>query len=320
MSRCDGYEPGGDLRPPSLNVDAKTTLLGFLDYLQDAVAATAVGVPEPDGRAPGVPSGTSILGLVKHLTAVEINWLGLAYAGADIALQDGDAQPAAGETPDDLIDAYREAARRFNEIVAALPRSDVPGAPSLRETPPPLMRWALVHMVEETVRHAGYAGILGEQFDGSADRSALSGSAGSELAEAVPFRELRCRHAHDDQVMVASGEEFVVAQSTFGDEAGLVVQRERRGVVGADSRFALVVAAFAEHEAEQEHDRVGRVSPPLVAGTASALSSGRPVAGGDWTSRFARSAVGPSTDRHRPAGQIRDRHRIYSPDWAVKSG
>ena len=58
-------------KPPGTSGDEKTTLLGFLDYLRDAIAAKVDGVPEPQVRAPGVPSGTNLLGLVKHLTYVE---------------------------------------------------------------------------------------------------------------------------------------------------------------------------------------------------------------------------------------------------------
>ena len=46
-------------------------MLGFLDYLRGAIAAKAEGVPDPQVRTAGVPSGTSLLGLVKHLGYVE---------------------------------------------------------------------------------------------------------------------------------------------------------------------------------------------------------------------------------------------------------
>jgi hypothetical protein len=163
-------EPRGDLRPPGLNADEKTTLLAFLEYLRDAVAAKASGVSEQDARTPGVPSGTSILGLIKHLTAVELNWFVWAYAGADVPLWEDEAPLAADETAANLLDAYREAVRRSNEIAEACTDLDAPGARSLRETPPPSMRWGLVHMIEETARHAGHADILREQIDGSVGR------------------------------------------------------------------------------------------------------------------------------------------------------
>ncbi|GAA2149108.1 DinB family protein [Actinomadura napierensis] len=163
-------EPRGDLRPPSLNADERTTLLTFLHYLRDAVVAKASGVPEEAARTPGVPSGTSLLGLVKHLTRTELNWFVWAYEGADTPLLDDGEPPLPGETAADIVAGYRAAAERSDAIAAACPDLDRPGARSLRETPPPSMRWLLVHMIEETARHAGHADILREHLDGSTGR------------------------------------------------------------------------------------------------------------------------------------------------------
>ncbi len=163
-------DPRPDLRPPGLNADEKTTLLTFLDYLREAVLAKAAGVPEPAVRTAGVPSGTSLLQLLKHLTAVELNWFVWAYAGADREQWDDEAAVSADDTASDLAHAYRGAIARANEVALACTDLDRPGARSLRETPPPSMRWVLVHMIEETARHAGHADILREQIDGSTGR------------------------------------------------------------------------------------------------------------------------------------------------------
>ncbi|MFB9593629.1 DinB family protein [Streptomyces racemochromogenes] len=163
-------EPRPDLRPPSLNADEKTTLLAFLDYLRESVVAKAAGVPEPAVRTAGVPSGTSLLGLLKHLTAVELNWFVWAYSGSGPQPWDDEAAVAADDTVTGLVDAYRRAVARANEVALACPDLDRPGARSLRETPPPSMRWVLVHMIEETARHAGHADILRERLDGSIGR------------------------------------------------------------------------------------------------------------------------------------------------------
>ncbi|UYQ66343.1 DinB family protein [Streptomyces peucetius] len=145
-------------------------MLAFLDYLRDAVTAKASGLSEKAVRTAGVPSGTSILGLVKHLTAVEHNWFTWSYAGADAALQDDESGPADDETAVSLLAAYRRAIGQSNEIIRACDDLGRPGARSLRETAPPSMRWVLVHMIEETARHAGHADILREQIDGSVGR------------------------------------------------------------------------------------------------------------------------------------------------------
>ena len=163
-----GTPPRGDLRPPSLDADEKTTLTAFLDYLRDAVAAKVTGLTDEQARTPGVPSGTSLLGLVKHLTAVELNWFVWTYAGADVPLWDDQSAPV--EPAARLLAEYRAAVARCNGIIAGCPDLDRPGARSLRETPPPSMRWILVHMIEETARHAGHADILREQIDGSVGR------------------------------------------------------------------------------------------------------------------------------------------------------
>ncbi|MDT0346163.1 DinB family protein [Streptomyces litchfieldiae] len=162
--------PRGDLRPPSINADEKTTLLAFLDYLREAVAAKAAGLPEQTARTPGVPSGTSLLRLVKHLTAVEFNWFTWSYTGAEVPLADDESDVPPDETAATLLTAYREAIARSNEIARACDDLNRPGARSLRETPPPTMRWILTHMIEETARHAGHADILREQIDGTTGR------------------------------------------------------------------------------------------------------------------------------------------------------
>ena len=160
----------GDLRPPEVHAEEKTTLRVFLDYLREAVAAKLAGVDDAQARLPGVPSGTSLLGLVKHLTAVELNWFVWAYAGAAEARWDDAAPPAADETAESLLAAYRAAVRRSNAVVAACADLHRPGARSLRETAPPSMRWILIHMIEETARHAGHADILREWIDGATGR------------------------------------------------------------------------------------------------------------------------------------------------------
>ncbi|MDA3644718.1 DinB family protein [Saccharopolyspora indica] len=162
--------PRGDLGPPNSNTDERTTLLTFLDYLREAVIAKTAGLSDQQARTPGVASGTSVLGLIKHLTAVEANWFEWSYDGADVPVQDDEAPLAADETADQLISAYRRAIRRSNEVVLACDDLGTPGARSVREATPPSMRWILVHMIEETARHAGHADILREHIDGSVGR------------------------------------------------------------------------------------------------------------------------------------------------------
>ncbi|GAA2594975.1 DinB family protein [Streptomyces axinellae] len=159
------------MSPPLVDGGESETLRTFLGYLREAVIAKAAGVTDEVGLTPGVPSGTSLLGLIKHLTVVEENWFEWAYAGKGEGGPASDSEPPApGETAASLIAAYQDASRRADEIVAACDDLSRPGARSLRDSPPPSLRWVLVHMIEETARHAGHADILREQTDGATGR------------------------------------------------------------------------------------------------------------------------------------------------------
>jgi hypothetical protein len=151
-----------DSGPPRTGADEKATLVGFLNYLRDAVAAKATGVPEPQVRTGGVPSGTNLLGLVKHLTCVERYY----FLGERPGDWRRSMRPSPGETIDGVLAGYREAVARANEVIDACPDLTLPA----RRGPAPSMRWVLVHMIEETGRHAGHADILREQIDGATGR------------------------------------------------------------------------------------------------------------------------------------------------------
>lgn len=154
-----------------MDSDEKTTLLAFLNYVRDALTAKAQGLTEQQGRTPGVPSGTSVLGLVKHLTAAERYWFVWAYEGADVAPPDLGMELAEEDGAAELLAAYRDAVERSNEIVercADLSRPAVRAAGKAGVVRS--MRWVLIHMIEETARHAGHADILREQVDGRVGR------------------------------------------------------------------------------------------------------------------------------------------------------
>lgn len=152
-----------DSPPPKTGAEEGDVLLGFLDYLRSSIVAKAQGVPEPQVRTAGVPSGTNLLGLIKHLTFVEratflgervADWPATFYAGVD-------------ETVQEVLSDYRDAIRQANQRVATHPNL-AEALPSRRNGP--TLRWALVHMIEETGRHAGHADILREHIDGATGR------------------------------------------------------------------------------------------------------------------------------------------------------
>ncbi|PPK65207.1 DinB family protein [Actinokineospora auranticolor] len=156
-----------DMGPPGTGTREKDVLTAFLDYLRAAVAAKAEGVPEPHVRAPGVPSGTSLLGLVKHLTQVEAHWL------LSEPVRDWQAghHPGPDETAASVLAAYRATIERANAEIARWSTLDDPSPPRRgRRGVSPSRRWTLVHLIEETARHAGHADILRELHDGATGR------------------------------------------------------------------------------------------------------------------------------------------------------
>ena len=117
---------------------------------------------------PGVASGTSLLGLVKHLAWVEEFWFTQVFQGLDDPLPEEGLEP--GDSVDSVIAAYRAACARSNQVIGAQPDLEVRCARRGVAPGPMTLRWLLVHLVEETARHAGHADIIREQLDGTTGR------------------------------------------------------------------------------------------------------------------------------------------------------
>ncbi|QSB15376.1 DinB family protein [Natronosporangium hydrolyticum] len=155
-----------DAKPPATGADEKATLTGFLDYLRTSIAAKVADAPEPQVRTGGVPSGTSLLGLLKHLGYVERFY----FLSEDVRDWPATMRPAPTDTVEGVLADYRAAIEQANRVIDACPDLALPSPRAPRRGPAPSMRWVLVHMVEETGRHAGHADILREQIDGATGR------------------------------------------------------------------------------------------------------------------------------------------------------
>jgi len=155
-----------DTPPPRTGTDEKEVLLGFLDYLRSSVAAKAESTPEPAVRTAGVPSGTTVLGLVKHLTHVER----FTFLGEDVTRWPATFQISPDETITAVVDRYRAAVEEANAAIGACADLAEPARRLRPGKDTPTMRWALVHLIEETGRHAGHVDILRELIDGRTGR------------------------------------------------------------------------------------------------------------------------------------------------------
>ncbi|MFJ6168727.1 DinB family protein [Micromonospora orduensis] len=151
--------------------DERAVLDSFLDFHRGVVLRKVRGLADADAYRRLVPSATTLAGLVKHLTLVERNWFVtlLAPAPGDVYLnsdEDAVASFAIDEqdTAAGLVEAYERACEVSREVVARFDLDHVVPHPQLGEVS---VRWILVHMIEETARHAGHADILRELTDGT---------------------------------------------------------------------------------------------------------------------------------------------------------
>ncbi|MCK1814695.1 DinB family protein [Streptomyces sp. XM4011] len=157
-----------DTPPPRTGNSETEVLRGFLGYLRDSIAAKVEGAPEPQVRTFRTPSGTNLLGLLHHLTAVER----ATFLGEEITDWQATFDASPGDSVADVVARYRETVARADAVLDAC--TDL-GAPLPRPRPrtrgpAPSIRWALVHLIEETGRHAGHADILRELTDGTTGR------------------------------------------------------------------------------------------------------------------------------------------------------
>jgi uncharacterized damage-inducible protein DinB len=149
--------------------DEATSLVRFLDFQRDTVIGKIEGLDREAAARSPVPSGTSLLGLVKHLTHVERFWFQAVFTGRDVAFPwtdedpDADWRPGEEETVDQAVSGYRGAIAASQEAIAGASLDDV-GRYRDREF---TLRWIMLHMIEETARHAGHADIIREQVDGT---------------------------------------------------------------------------------------------------------------------------------------------------------
>ncbi len=166
------------LTPPV--ADEREGLIGYLRQQRYFIRLAAYGLTEEQARATPTISSLSIGGLIKHVAGVETNWM-------DLVMQ---RQPTM--SPEEGYDDYAASFRlgpdehlasvlEHYDQVSALTERDVAAIPDLvRPVPVPKdvpwfpqdveawsVRWVLLHVIEETARHAGHADIIREAIDGA---------------------------------------------------------------------------------------------------------------------------------------------------------
>jgi uncharacterized damage-inducible protein DinB len=156
-----------DLKPPRLASGESDTLHALLQFQRDSLVRKVADLDDDDARRSPVPTGTSLLWLIKHMARAEATWALVRFAGQDIELPSD--EPKAGDTIADAVKTYKAGWRRVDEV--AFGGVDLDSACATSEAAPPVnLRWVLTHLLEETARHAGHADILRELIDGRTGR------------------------------------------------------------------------------------------------------------------------------------------------------
>ena len=166
--------------------DPKADLRRYLTLARESLVWKLDGLGDYDVRRPLVPTGTNLLGLVKHVASAEAGYLGEVFGRPfprPLPWLDDDAEPnadmwaSAEQSRAEIIDLYHAVWAHSDATVDALDldaEGTVPWWPA--EANPVSLHRMLLHMIAETNRHAGHADLVRELIDGSAGLRADAGN------------------------------------------------------------------------------------------------------------------------------------------------
>jgi uncharacterized damage-inducible protein DinB len=195
-------------------MDDKAILHRYLRTRRAQLLAKLDGLGEYDARRPMTPTGTNLLGLVKHVASVELGYFGEVFdrpSERDIPWLDDAAEPdadmwaTASETRDEIVELHRFSAAHSDATIEALPL-DAPGVVPWwpEERKHVTLQQILVHMCAETAQHLGHADILRELIDGSAGQGPNDPN--------IPQRSAAEQSAHLSRIEAAAREAALPAK------------------------------------------------------------------------------------------------------------
>jgi uncharacterized damage-inducible protein DinB len=148
----------------------------YLDFYRDTVVAKLDGLTDEQIRSAVLPSGWTLLEMVKHLAYMERRWFVWGFLGEDVAEPWGDNDPdthrwqaGADESAADLVALLRAVGSR---TTALLRTNDLAahGADTGRfgdDEQPPTLAWICFHVLQEYARHTGHVDVVRELLDGA---------------------------------------------------------------------------------------------------------------------------------------------------------
>jgi uncharacterized damage-inducible protein DinB len=173
-------------------------LLAYLAQMRHVIRLTAYGLSDEKLRATPTVSTLSVGGLIKHCASTEEGWLATIRREpqeVDYQKYADNFRLADGETIDDVFARYDRVAERTEKTIAELDDLDfrieidhsVPW--NRKDMDHWTVRWILLHLIQETARHAGHADIIRESVDGATAYPLLAAAEGwPETAWLKPWK------------------------------------------------------------------------------------------------------------------------------------
>lgn len=179
----------------------KADLTLYLKFARDALLWKLTGLSEYDVRRPLTTTGTNLLGLIKHTTAIELGYLCATFGrptGRPLPWGNTDAEPSSDhwatndESRQQIIDQYQHAWMEADFTINNVALDAIGRVPWWPDDDNEMtLHHALVRVIADTHRHAGHADILREQLDGSVGMS--EGNLSTTLLDASDRDQQRAR-------------------------------------------------------------------------------------------------------------------------------
>ena len=145
---------------PSATPDEIELYLRWLGFLRGAVLRKAGGITDEQARWRPDGKLLPLVGVVNHLTGVESRWIDGEFLGADVGKPADEYEPAVAIAA--AVAAYRARATATDDAVRAIGDLTTPTLDGRYD-----LRFVLIHLINETARHAGHADAVRELLDGT---------------------------------------------------------------------------------------------------------------------------------------------------------
>jgi uncharacterized damage-inducible protein DinB len=162
---------------PDTRATERDALAQYLDHQRETILLKAEGLNQEQLAQPIPTSALTLAGILYHLALNEESWMEVRFQGLpereDWVGVDWDADPdwefrtATTMDPDELRKRYRSACDRSRQVAAQAGSLDQMSVFKGENDWQFSLRWVLLHLIEETARHAGHADLLREAIDGT---------------------------------------------------------------------------------------------------------------------------------------------------------